>query len=55
MNWAGWILFILVALAVASMVSQELGAGRRDRAWREAAVGAVFLLLLWIAAQGPQP
>lgn len=52
MNWAGWILFILVLLAVASMVAQELGAGRPERAKREAIVGAVFLLLLWIAAQG---
>lgn len=55
MNWAGWLLFVLVLLSVAAMVAQELGAGHTDRAKREAFVGAAFLLLLWLAAQGPQP
>ncbi|MFA7329824.1 MAG: hypothetical protein WC326_02005 [Candidatus Delongbacteria bacterium] len=54
MNLAGWILFILIALAVAASVAQDMGAGYRKRAGWMALVGTVILLLLWLAAQGPR-
>jgi Na+-driven multidrug efflux pump len=55
MNLAGWILFILIALAVVASVAQDMGAGYRERARTVTIVGAIVLLLLVLAAQGPRP
>jgi Na+-driven multidrug efflux pump len=55
MNWAGWLLAVIVLMAVVSMIADDMGAGYRRRAAKTAISGTVFLILLWLAAQGARP